>query len=90
MTMDTVFARCVALDRSHLLCERQIGWTGRWSLLGDFVICTHCLATQSISLAQQPFEHLDACIARGYGLHPWQELARLMSQIPRLPSEPVH
>ncbi|MBF4554729.1 MULTISPECIES: hypothetical protein [Pseudomonas] len=70
MTKDAVFTHCVALDRSKLLCERQIGWAGRWSLMGDFVICTQCQATQSISLAHEPFDHLPACAAAGYGLHP--------------------
>ncbi|KPW61370.1 hypothetical protein [Pseudomonas syringae group genomosp. 3] len=84
MREDTVFARCVALDGSELLHERQIG---RWSLMGDFVLCTQCLAAQSIGLAQEPFEHLDDCVASQYGLHPWHELARLLSQIPPLAAE---
>jgi hypothetical protein len=51
MTEDTVFARCVALDASEVLNERQIGWSGRWSLMGDFVICTQCITAQSIDQA---------------------------------------
>lgn len=85
-----VFARCVALDTSAVLNERQIGWSGRWSLMGDFVVCTQCLAAQSIGQACDPFEHEADCVARHYGLHPWHELQRLMNQIPRLPTEPLH
>ena len=90
MTEDTVFARCVTLDGSELLHERQIGWAGRWSLMGDFVLCTQCLAAQSIGLAQEPFEHAPDCVASQYGLHPWHELAHLLSQIPSLPVHPLH
>lgn len=90
MTEDTVFARCVTLDGSELLHERQIGWAGRWSLMGDFVLCTQCLAAQSIGLAQEPFQHAPDCVASQYGRHPWHELADLLSEIPSLSGQPLH
>jgi len=88
MTKETVFERCVTLDSSALLHERLIGWTGRWNLMGNFVVCTQCLAAQSIDLANQPFEHLAECVARDCCKRPWHELQRLLSEIPPLPEEP--
>lgn len=90
MSDDTVFARCVALDTSVLLSERLIGWTGRWSLMGDFVICTQCITAQAIDLADEPFKHLPGCVAREYSVHPWHELQRLLSLIPPLAHKPLH
>lgn len=40
----------------------MFGWAGRWSLLGDFVLCA-CLAAQAIGMAQEPFEHALDCVA---------------------------
>lgn len=65
---DTVFARCVALDANEVLNERQIGWSGRWSLMGDFVICTRCISAQAIDQAHQPFQHSPDCVAREWVL----------------------
>lgn len=90
MTKDTVFARCVALDASATFNERLTGWSGRWSLMGDFVICTQCLTAQAIEQAHEPFEHLPDCVARKYGLHPWHELQRLLNEISPLSKESVH
>ena len=90
MTEDTVFARCFALGASAVLNERQVGWSGRWSLIGDFVLCTQCLAAQAIDLAHEPFEHLPDCVSREYGLHSWHELQRLLNQIPPLSKEHLH
>jgi len=90
MTDSTLFARCVALDTSARLNERVIGWSGRWSLMGDFVICTQCINAQGIDEADKPFQHLPNCVAREYSLHPWHELQRLLSQIPPLTHKPLH
>ncbi|RMN40296.1 hypothetical protein SAMN05444506_11721 [Pseudomonas syringae] len=90
MDNNTVFAGRVVLDASAVLNERQIGWAGRWSLMGDFVLCTQCLAAQSIGQAFDPFEHKADCVARHYGMRPRHELQRLMNQVPRLPTEPLH
>ena len=90
MTKDMLFARCVALSNSPQLGERQLGWAGRWCLMGDFVVCTQCMAAQAIDQAQQPFPHLPDCVARPSGLHPWHELQRLLSQLPALPKERLH
>lgn len=90
MTDNTVFARCVALNASSRLNERQISWTGRWSLMGDFVVCTQCLAAQAVDLAHEPFSHAAGCVARKYGLHPWQELQQLLCQIPALSRVQLH
>lgn len=37
MDKHDVFERCVTLSNSSVLSERQIGWSGRWTLMGDFV-----------------------------------------------------
>lgn len=81
MTEDRVFARCVALGSSSLLHERLISWAGRWSLMGDFVMCTQCLAAQAVGEAHEPFEHVADCVGTGQGLHPWHELARLLTPV---------
>jgi len=77
----SVFERCVALSASERLSERQIGWTGRWTIMGDFVVCTQCLAAQGIDAAHEPFLHHSNCVAEGYGLHPWHELLAVLAEI---------
>lgn len=90
MADNTLFARCVALNTSSRLNERQISWTGRWNLMGDFVVCTQCLLAQAIDLAHEPFSHASDCVAREYGLHPWQELQQLLCQIPAISQLQLH
>lgn len=85
-----LFERCIALSVSHVLNERQIGWAGRWCLMGDFVVCTQCLAAQPIDHAQQSFPHLPDCVAREYCLNPWLELRQLLTQLPLLSQPPLH
>lgn len=58
MNQDKVFERCVALSVSSVLNERLIGWSGRWTLMGDSVVCGQCLVAQPIDMAEQPFSHL--------------------------------
>lgn len=82
MEHKTVFRRCVQLGESSVLNDRQIGWSGRWSLMGDFVVCSQCLVAQPINMADQPFIHLPGCVAIQYGLYPWQELKGLLGSIP--------
>ncbi|SFI36627.1 MULTISPECIES: hypothetical protein [Pseudomonas syringae group] len=64
MTDKTLFARYVALDNSARLNKRLIGWSGRWSLMGDFLICTQCITAQGIDQADRPLQHLPDCVAR--------------------------
>ncbi|MEE3509655.1 hypothetical protein QN399_26040 [Pseudomonas sp. 10C3] len=84
MTEDSLFARCIALGHSPLLNERQIGWSGRWTLMGDFMVCSQCLAAQAIDRAHHPFPHLPDCVAIPHARSPWHELQRLLNQIPPL------
>ncbi|MGX0954866.1 hypothetical protein AB7M18_000994 [Pseudomonas viridiflava] len=37
---------------------RLLGWTGRWSLFGGFMLCCLCLSTQTALEAGQPFRDL--------------------------------
>jgi hypothetical protein len=80
------FIRYVVLGHSPVLSDRQTGWTGRWCLMGDVVLCSQCLAAQAIEQAHEPFEHMPGCVARHEGLHPWHELQYLLTQLPPLPT----
>lgn len=55
--------------------------------MGDFVVCSQCLAAQAIDMADQPFPfaHLLRCVAIRYGLYPWHELKTLLEKIPLPP-----
>ena len=90
MEHKTVFQRCVALTGSSDLNERQIGWSGRWTLMGDFVVCSQCLLAQPIDMANQPFFHLPGCVSIQYGLYPWHELKILLEKIPQPSVDHVH
>jgi hypothetical protein len=90
MDKQFLFERCAALSASPVLNERQIGWSGRWTLMGDFVVCSQCLVAQPIDMADQAFMHLPGCMAIQYGLHPWHELSAVLSQLPPLIKEPLH
>ncbi|KFE51720.1 hypothetical protein IV02_11065 [Pseudomonas syringae] len=82
MDKQGMFERCVALRDSSVLNERQIGWSGRWTLMGDFVVCSQCLVAQPIDMAEQPFSHLPGCVAIQYGLYRWHELQQVLGQLP--------
>ncbi|WP_122662321.1 hypothetical protein [Pseudomonas viridiflava] len=84
MNRNVIFERCVELSASQVLNEQQIGWSGRWTLMGDFVVCSQCLVAQPIDMAHQKFVHLPGCLATQYGAYPWQELSSLLKQIPQL------
>ncbi|QIQ72096.1 hypothetical protein HBB04_02489 [Pseudomonas coronafaciens] len=77
---------CESLGDSHLMSDRVIGWTGRWSILGSFVICSTCLATQQVDNAHEQFEHLQGCVSTE--LYPWYDLQKVLSQIPLRTEEP--
>lgn len=77
-----VYHYCQALSRSSCLSDQVIGWSGRWSVLGSFVICSQCLATQQIEDAATPFTHLEQCDAGGSPDYPWHELAELLIRLP--------
>ncbi len=77
-----VYNYCKALRTSELLSDRVISWTGRWSMMGSFLMCSQCLAIQQVADADNPFTHLEDCPAAQNDQHPWQELASLMRQIP--------
>lgn len=85
-----MFERCVAFRNSSVLNERQIGWSGRWTLMGDFVVCSQCLVAQPIDMAEQAFIHLPGCVAIQYGLYPWHELQQILGQLPSHDPEHWH
>ena len=87
MTAQTVFARCIALSGSRLLSERLIGWSGRWTLVGDFLVCTQCRAAQAVDEANRPFTHMPGCVASQHGLYPWNELQQILNKLPTSPQE---
>lgn len=90
MEKRALFDYCVALSGSSLISERQIEWSGRWTLMGDFVVCSECYVAQPIDMASQSFEHSPGCLANQYGRQPWFELIDVLSQIPRTPEPQVH
>jgi len=75
---------CETLSRSTVLSDQVIGWTGRWSMLGSFVVCSQCLAMQQVKDATERFLHLPGCKAIRSDQHPWHELANLLTHIPPL------
>lgn len=79
---------CLKLSKSQSLSSRLVGWTGRWSLFGGFMLCCQCLSTQTALEAGQPFRHLENCSAKDLGGNPWQELNSLMTDITVPPSKP--
>ena len=86
MDKHAVFERCVTLSDSCVPNERLIGWSGRWTLMGNSVVCSQCLVDQPIDMADQPFLHLPGCVAIQYGLYPWYELQQILGQLP--PQDP--
>ena len=76
-----VNAYCRTLSQSDVLSARLIGWTGRWSVFGSFVLCTQCLNVQTVDDASRPFRHVDGCSAAGVGSYPWQELKEVVAAI---------
>ena len=72
---------CEQLSKSDVLSARLIGWTGRWSLCGSFVLCCQCLSLQVVDDASQPFKHLKGCSASEIGRYPWQELREVIGAV---------
>lgn len=70
---------CQELSKSDVLTCRLIGWTGRWSLFGSYVLCCQCLNGQTVEDAGEPFPHLESCAA--HGMYPWQELKEVMAAV---------
>ena len=70
---------CQELSLSDVLSCRLIGWTGRWSLFGSFVLCCQCLSSQAVDDAGQPFKHLRSCSASG--MYPWEELKEVAAAV---------
>ena len=77
---------CQELSRSEVLSARLIGWTGRWSLFGSFILCCQCLSAQTVDDAGRPFQHLQTCSAAGMGNYPWEELKKVLAAV----AEPAH
>lgn len=73
---------CETLSHSTILSDRVIGWTGRWAMLGSFVVCSQCLAMQQVHDATVPFVHEPSCKALKDDQHPWYELANLLAHLP--------
>ena len=69
------------LSKSEYVSVRLVGWSGRWSLFGGFMLCCQCLNTQTTGEAGQPFKHSPNCSAKDLGGNPWRELAALMKDI---------
>jgi hypothetical protein len=84
-----VYNYCKALGKSDVLSDRVISWTGRWAMMGSFLMCSQCLAIQQVAEARSPFTHLEGCPAIKNDQYPWQELASLMRQIPLPPDQNV-
>jgi hypothetical protein len=76
------YLHCEQLSLSHVISDQIIGWTGRWSIMGSFVLCTQCLAMQQASEANAPFVHLQNCIAEHHRRFPWHELATVLGKLP--------
>jgi hypothetical protein len=72
---------CQHLSKSEVLSARLIGWTGRWSLYGSFVLCCQCLSLQAVDDASEPFKHLKGCSASEIGRYPWQELREVIDAV---------
>lgn len=89
MDKQSLFELLVALGASDVLNERQLSWSSRWFLMGDFVVCSQCLVAQPIDMGDQKFEHLSGCLANQCRSQPWHELHAILSQIPQTPHEHV-
>lgn len=76
-----VYRYCETLRLSHRISDQLIGWTGRWSLMGGFVICTQCLATQQVDMANHAFVRLPGCVATRHRGHSWHELSAVLNQL---------
>ncbi|WP_143482396.1 hypothetical protein [Pseudomonas congelans] len=72
---------CQELSKSERLSARVIGWTGRWSLFGSFVLCCQCLNAQSVDDAGRAFTHLPGCTAGQTGSNPWRELRQVLIDV---------
>jgi hypothetical protein len=77
-----VYQYCEILAQSDRLSDKVIGWSGRWSILGSFLICSQCLATQQIDDSSEAFIHLPGCGAASRIDHPWHELMGLLAGLP--------
>lgn len=82
MNKQSLYEHCVDLSGSTDINEQQIGWSGRWTLMADFVVCSQCLIAQPIDMASQAFQHLPTCLANTHGAYPWYELTAILSNIP--------
>jgi hypothetical protein len=77
-----VYEYCEALSDSDRISDQVIGWTGRWSMMGSFMVCTQCLATQQVDLSGEPFIHAKDCPAAQRGKYPWRELKSVLEMVP--------
>lgn len=84
MDKQSLYEHCVDLSGSTEINEQQIGWSGRWTLMADFVVCSQCLVAQPIDMASQSFQHAPGCIAKMYGAYPWYELIAILGNVPLL------
>ncbi len=77
-----VYEYCKALSGSERTSDQIIGWTGRWSMMGSFMICTQCLATQQVGESGEQFVHSKGCPAEHGGKYPWHELKSVLGMVP--------
>jgi hypothetical protein len=89
MDVETPFGPLQANDARELLncpteLDRQIlAYSRHWILVGIFLRCTTCGASQKASDSAQPFLHLAECKAKHLGHDfPWRQLLATLSQLP--------
>jgi hypothetical protein len=66
------------------LIARIILWNKRWSIAGDFIVCTICVTHQSMDSMSEPFVHADECPQKSERVErPWLTLASILNGIPK-------
>ena len=89
MDVETPFGKLQANDARELLnCPRELdrqilAYSRHWILVGIFLRCTTCGASQKASDSANPFSHRAECIANHSGHDfPWRQLLATLSQLP--------
>ncbi|WP_397448706.1 hypothetical protein [Pseudomonas sp. NA-150] len=62
--------------------EKLIDWTARWTLLGNHLLCTECMAAQPARDADQPFAHGQCRLAPAGIQYPWSDLWKTLNELP--------
>lgn len=85
MNKQSLYELCLDLSGSVGINDQQIGCSGRWRLMADFVVCSQCLVAQPIDTASESFQHSPTCVAKIHRAYPWYELNTILSNIPSTP-----